>query len=79
MRAPPPQLNIHRYAPQITDSGPAKQRTRILLVDDHPLVRERLAEIINREADLIVCGEAEDRHEATAAILAKRPDLASST
>ena len=38
-------------------------------------MRERLAEIINREADLTVCGEAEDRHEAIAAIPAKRPDL----
>ena len=57
-------------------AGTARQRTRILLVDDHPLVRERLAEIINREADLTVCGEAEERHEALAAISAKRPDLA---
>jgi DNA-binding NarL/FixJ family response regulator len=54
----------------------SKQRTRILLVDDHPMVRERLAEIINREADLTVCGEAEDRHEAIASIPTKRPDLA---
>src|SRR5664279_3488690 len=52
------------------------KRARILLVDDHPLVRERLTEIINREADLIVCGEAEDRHQALAAIAAKQPDLA---
>jgi DNA-binding NarL/FixJ family response regulator len=52
-----------------------ERRTRILLVDDHPLVRERLAEIINREADLFVCGEAEDRHEALQAVDAKRPDL----
>jgi DNA-binding NarL/FixJ family response regulator len=52
-----------------------QQRTRILLVDDHPLVRERLTEVINREADLIVSGEAEDRHEAIEAILAKPPDL----
>ena len=44
-------------------------------MDDHPLVRERLAEVINREADLIVSGEAEDRHEAIEAILAKPPDL----
>src|ERR1035441_5327232 len=56
-------------------SGTARKRTRILLVDDHPLVRERLGEIINREADLIVCGEAEDRHGAIAAIPAKHPDL----
>jgi len=53
-----------------------RDRKRILLVDDHPLVRERLAEIINRESDLIVCGEAEDRHDAIVAIPAKRPDLA---
>ncbi len=50
-------------------------RTRILLVDDHPLVRERLAEIINRETDLKVCGEAEDRNAALATIAASRPDL----
>ncbi len=54
----------------------AKKRTRILLVDDHPLVRERLAEIINGETDLLVCGEAEDRHDALALVLRKQPDLA---
>jgi len=51
------------------------QRIRILLVDDHPMVRERLAEILGREADLRVCGQAEDRHDALAAVEAKRPDL----
>lgn len=56
-------------------AGTPQKRARILLVDDHPLVRERLAEIVNREADLIVSGEAEDRHEAIEAILAKPPDL----
>ena len=57
-------------------AGTARKRGRILLVDDHPLVRERLAEIINREADLLVTGEAEDRKQAIDAILAKPPDLA---
>lgn len=51
------------------------KRTRVLLVDDHPLVRERLAEVIGRESDLRVCGEAEDRHEALEAIEATHPDL----
>jgi len=55
--------------------GIPRGRARILLVDDHPLVRERLAEIINREADLIISGEAEDRPGAIDAILAKPPDL----
>jgi DNA-binding NarL/FixJ family response regulator len=52
-----------------------QKRIRILLVDDHPMVRERLADVINREADLMVSGEAEDRHGAIEAILAQPPDL----
>jgi len=52
-----------------------RKKTRILLVDDHPLVRERLAEVINREADLLICGEAEDRHEALEMVAACRPRL----
>jgi len=51
------------------------RHTRILIVDDHPLVRERLTEVINREPDLRVCGEAEDRHEAIQAVVDRRPDL----
>ena len=54
---------------------PRRKRGRVLLVDDHPMVRERLAEVINREADLVVCGEAEDRQEAIETILAQPPDL----
>ncbi len=52
-----------------------RKRTRILLVDDHPLVRERLAEVINREADLTVCAEAEDRHQAIELIKTRHPGL----
>lgn len=55
---------------------PAARRARILLVDDHPLVRERMAEIINQEPDLMVCGEAQDRAGALAAMAAHRPELA---
>ena len=49
---------------------------QILLVDDHPMVRERLTEVILREPDLAVCGEAEDRFPAREKIAATRPDLA---
>lgn len=52
------------------------KRARVLLVDDHPLIRERLAEIINREADLTVCGEAEDRLSAVELALRASPDIA---
>ncbi len=51
-------------------------KTRIVIVDDHPMVRERLVELIDREPDLVVCGEAEDRHEALEVIATIRPQLA---
>ncbi|RYD66485.1 MAG: response regulator transcription factor [Verrucomicrobiaceae bacterium] len=55
---------------------PAAEKTRILLVDDHPMIRERLVELIERESDLEVCGEAEDRHEALDLVASTQPGLA---
>ena len=49
---------------------------RILVVDDHPLMREGLAQLINGQDDLMVCGEAGDRASAMVALKATRPDLA---
>jgi len=51
-------------------------RKRVLLVDDHPLIRQALRKTISREPDLAVCGEAEGRAGTLAAIKASRPDLA---
>jgi DNA-binding NarL/FixJ family response regulator len=50
-------------------------RKRLALVDDHPMVRERLAEIIRQEPDLEVCGEAESRAQALTLITSQRPHL----
>lgn len=50
--------------------------TRIVIVDDHPAVREALALRIAREADLEVCGEAGDVPEALKLIAETQPDLA---
>jgi DNA-binding NarL/FixJ family response regulator len=49
---------------------------RVFIVDDHPLVREGLANLINQQDDLTVCGEAEDAAQALAGIGVARPDLA---
>ncbi|MEM8484585.1 MAG: response regulator transcription factor [Bacteroidota bacterium] len=50
-------------------------RSRILIVDDHPLVRQGIAQFINQEKDLQVCGEASDGHEALRVIDDLNPDL----
>jgi DNA-binding NarL/FixJ family response regulator len=52
------------------------RKHRIFLVDDHPLVREGLANLINEQNDMIVCGEAEDSAGAMTGIGKTRPDVA---
>ncbi|MGC2212140.1 MAG: response regulator transcription factor [Silvibacterium sp.] len=44
-------------------------------MDDHPLLRQGLALLINREQDLAVCGEAEEAQAAMMAIAGKQPDI----
>jgi DNA-binding NarL/FixJ family response regulator len=51
-------------------------KKRVFLVDDHPLVREWLTNLINQQADLMVCGEAENAPTALSAIAAGQADLA---
>jgi len=52
------------------------RKRRIFLVDDHPLVREGLTNLINGQDDLIICGEAEDSAAAITGIAKTRPDVA---
>ena len=52
-----------------------ENKAKVFLVDDHPLVREWVTQLIQREADLVVCGEAEDTHEAIAKIGETKPDI----
>lgn len=50
-------------------------RKRVLLVDDHAVVRFGIAQLINQERDLVVCGEEEDAANALSAIGKLKPDL----
>jgi DNA-binding NarL/FixJ family response regulator len=50
-------------------------RKRILLVDDHAVVRFGIAQLINRQSDLVVCGEEEDARKALDAIIRLKADL----
>jgi DNA-binding NarL/FixJ family response regulator len=51
-----------------------KKKT-VFIVDDHPLLRQGLALLINRERDLAVCGEAEEAQTAMREITLKKPDI----
>jgi DNA-binding NarL/FixJ family response regulator len=56
-------------------SGARDNRKQILLVDDHAVVRFGIAQLINRQSDMVVCGEKEDASEALAAIETLKPSL----
>src|SRR6478736_6730174 len=52
------------------------QKRRVFLVDDHPLVREWLTNLINQQPDLVVCGETESAPQALQAIARANPGVA---
>lgn len=51
------------------------KKKRVLLVDDHPVYREGLAQFINKEATLEVCGEAGNAVDAVELVRIKKPDM----
>jgi DNA-binding NarL/FixJ family response regulator len=55
--------------------NPAHLKKRVMVVDDHPIVRQGLALLINRESDLVVCGEAEEAMGAIHVLASARPDV----
>jgi DNA-binding NarL/FixJ family response regulator len=65
-----------RTAPVVPDSPPTTTpRRRVLLVDDHPFMRAGLAQLIERQPDLAICGEAGNPAEALRLLPKARPDL----
>src|SRR5258707_15483829 len=60
---------------QKPSNGVARKR-RVFIVDDHPLVRDGLANFINQQNDLAVCGEAEDSAGAISGLKSCEPDVA---
>jgi DNA-binding NarL/FixJ family response regulator len=52
------------------------QKTKIFLVDDHPLVREWLATLINQQSDLAVCGETDSAPKALQLLSVVKPEIA---
>ncbi|MGP0067299.1 MAG: response regulator transcription factor [Isosphaeraceae bacterium] len=56
--------------------SPTEKRAKVLIVDDHPAVRDALASRIRRQPDLEVCGEAADMAEALRLVAETQPDVA---
>lgn len=54
---------------------PQTQKSKILIVDDHPLFREGLRQMIERNREWVVCGEAADAADAERAVASMKPDL----
>jgi DNA-binding NarL/FixJ family response regulator len=59
----------------MNQSVAAAKKSRVFVVDDHPIVRQGLALLINRESDLAVCGEAEDAQSAIQTVATVKPDI----
>ncbi len=54
----------------------APEKIRVLIVDDHPIVRQGIKMLLDQEPDMLVCGEAESAAEALANIEKSKPDVA---
>ena len=52
-----------------------RSKIRVLVVDDHPIVRQGIRGVLEQQPDMVLCGEAEDAGDALKAIAATRPDV----
>jgi DNA-binding NarL/FixJ family response regulator len=52
-----------------------KNKKKVLIVEDHPIFRMGMCELINQEKDMMVCGSAEDVREAMDLVESERPDI----
>jgi DNA-binding NarL/FixJ family response regulator len=53
-----------------------KSKHKVLIVEDHPIFREYLGQLINRDLDMVVCGEADNVRDALQLIQDRKPDIA---
>ncbi|MDP6358638.1 MAG: response regulator transcription factor [Planctomycetota bacterium] len=59
-----------------TPEAPSEtKRSRIFVLDDHPILRQGMALLVNQQDDLVICGEAEDALTALNSIESSQPDL----
>jgi DNA-binding NarL/FixJ family response regulator len=64
-----------KIPPRVPSFSAVTAQRRVLIVDDHPIVRQGLRRMIEPEPDLVVCGEVQTEREARTAIRALAPDV----
>jgi DNA-binding NarL/FixJ family response regulator len=69
------RTELNMASPKRT-TQPRKTKARVLLVDDHPILRKGMAQLINQELDMMVCGEAEEAPKAFELVGTLNPDVA---
>ena len=62
-------------ARKVDEKTGVPRKSKVFLVDDHPILRQGLSKLINDQPDLAVCGEAEGPHDALEGIGRTKPDL----
>jgi DNA-binding NarL/FixJ family response regulator len=55
---------------------PSPEKTKVVIVEDHPMFREQLAHLISKEPDMVVCGEADNVRDGFVLIKEKNPAIA---
>jgi DNA-binding NarL/FixJ family response regulator len=70
-----PLAKKKRSAVTAASPAPAPAQRRVLLIDDHPFMRAGLAQLINAQPDLTVCGEAGNPAEAFQSLAKIKPEL----
>src|SRR6187401_3154275 len=58
------------------ESPPDNKQIKVVLVEDHPMFRERIAQLINKDLQMNVCGEADNSADAMRIIIEMKPDIA---
>jgi DNA-binding NarL/FixJ family response regulator len=64
------------HATNVSENASQNEPLRIVIVDDHPIVRKGLTELINHEPGMVVCGESDTADGGLARIQADRPSVA---
>jgi DNA-binding NarL/FixJ family response regulator len=79
MKTDPKPREANSHTPEQPENQPVvnrKPKTKVLLVDDHPILRAGLRKLIDHEADMIVCAEAEEGPKAFELAGSASPDIA---